>query len=414
MNQTRPWVSLLTPSAPSGIAVISLRGSGSAKIIHRFFRPARTRKGKPYSPSRVLYGTLCDGDRDLDEVLVIPLGAGNRKGFEICCHGGEQAAATILSALADAGAEVRPWYCLIGSGTLRHDLLAALLGAQGPTQAAILAHLSSGCLEKTFRFLAQSIGPPESRISQSERNRADALAKRLEASFGFGRFLRHPPKVVIRGPANVGKSTLFNAILGERRALTSKIPGTTRDPVEAAFLLEGFPVRLFDLPGEAAKARSPLDACAGAEAERLVLDSDLRLHVEDASFRNCSIRTTRLMNWHGTDEGGGKAVKIIDILNKMDLCRSKDRVVVPIGLDTGEGAPLGVSALKEEGIGCLLGRMAETLGLYRLLKNLEPLLFDKKQVAFIRKIRVILGGEKAERTFLDRLSIYLEGQEITG
>ncbi len=60
---------------------------------------------------------------------------------------------------------------------------------------------------------------------------------------------RHLPLVVLAGRPNVGKSTLFNRLLRQRRAITDPTPGVTRDPVEADAFLAGHPVRLVDTGG---------------------------------------------------------------------------------------------------------------------------------------------------------------------
>ncbi len=67
--------------------------------------------------------------------------------------------------------------------------------------------------------------------------------------FTCGRFLADPPRIAIAGRPNAGKSTLLNRLAGSDRALTSPLPGTTRDTVEAEAALEGVPVVLVDTAG---------------------------------------------------------------------------------------------------------------------------------------------------------------------
>ena len=61
--------------------------------------------------------------------------------------------------------------------------------------------------------------------------------------------LRDGALVVIAGPPNAGKSSLFNALLGDARALVTEIPGTTRDAIEAVLDRQPFPLRLVDTAG---------------------------------------------------------------------------------------------------------------------------------------------------------------------
>jgi tRNA modification GTPase len=86
--------------------------------------------------------------------------------------------------------------------------------------------------------------------------------------------------VVIAGPPNAGKSSLFNALLGQERAIVTELPGTTRDAIEAQAVIEGYPFRLVDTAG----LRDSDDRLErlGIEVSRRYLDAaDLVLYCED-------------------------------------------------------------------------------------------------------------------------------------
>src|SRR5207302_7672911 len=108
----------------------------------------------------------------------------------------------------------------------------------------------------------------------------DRLA-RLLATAPEGERLREGALLVIAGPPNAGKSSLFNALLGRERAIVTEVPGTTRDAIEAAAVLEGFPFRLVDTAG----LRQSEDRVErmGIDVARRYLDAaDLILFCEDA------------------------------------------------------------------------------------------------------------------------------------
>lgn len=82
--------------------------------------------------------------------------------------------------------------------------------------------------------------------------RADGVARDLEtlaATAPEGERLREGALVVLAGRPNAGKSSLYNALLGEERALVTEVPGTTRDALEAHVSMGGYPVRLVDTAG---------------------------------------------------------------------------------------------------------------------------------------------------------------------
>jgi tRNA modification GTPase len=108
-----------------------------------------------------------------------------------------------------------------------------------------------------------------------------ALAKLAERA-AWGRRLREGALVVLVGEPNVGKSSLFNALLEEDRALVHEVPGTTRDYLEAWIDVDGIPVRLVDTAGLRESADA-VEAEGVRRARELVARADLRLHVRDLS-----------------------------------------------------------------------------------------------------------------------------------
>jgi tRNA modification GTPase len=86
--------------------------------------------------------------------------------------------------------------------------------------------------------------------------------------------------VVLAGPPNAGKSSLFNALLGVDRALVTEIPGTTRDAIEAPADFHGWPVRLIDTAG-LAESEDRLETLGMAMSRRYLGEADLILSCED-------------------------------------------------------------------------------------------------------------------------------------
>jgi tRNA modification GTPase len=104
----------------------------------------------------------------------------------------------------------------------------------------------------------------------------------LKASFARGKLAREGASVVIAGAPNVGKSTLFNALLKEERAIVHEQPGTTRDAIESCLEWGGVSIRLIDTAGQADDFGGP-DEAAVERAQVVSESADLVLWVVDLS-----------------------------------------------------------------------------------------------------------------------------------
>ncbi|PYP69794.1 MAG: hypothetical protein DMD36_08785 [Gemmatimonadetes bacterium] len=125
-----------------------------------------------------------------------------------------------------------------------------------PTRAAAARARTVSPLLELEALIAYEIDFPEEdegpvgaeRVQRAWRAVRDRIAG-LAATAPEGERLREGALLVIAGPPNAGKSSLFNALLGNERAIVTEIPGTTRDAIEAHAVVEGFPFRLVDTAG---------------------------------------------------------------------------------------------------------------------------------------------------------------------
>ncbi|MBM4379331.1 MAG: tRNA uridine-5-carboxymethylaminomethyl(34) synthesis GTPase MnmE [Deltaproteobacteria bacterium] len=147
-----------------------------------------------------------------------------------------------------------------------------------------------------------------------------------------GRVVRRGARVVLVGPPNAGKSTLFNRMLGEERALVDEAPGTTRDALEARLELGGLSVTLVDTAG-LREAPGRVEALGVQRARAEVAAADLVLLVlppgEDAG------------GWRGEL---GAAAPVVEVRSKRDLAAA----------GPGSGGAAWVSGLSGEGVAGLL------------------------------------------------------------
>lgn len=165
----------------------------------------------------------------------------------------------------------------------------------------------------------------------------DAL-RRLAEGAGRGRVARHVARVVLFGPPNAGKSSLFNAILRRRRAIVSPHPGTTRDTVEAVAALGDMDLMLIDTAG-LRLAADAIEAEAVRRSGHSLRQADLALCILDSTQPPTAETLDALRELDPR--------RAIVVLNKSDLGHPRARAAdLPQGLEThalsahtGDGVP---------------------------------------------------------------------------
>jgi len=161
------------------------------------------------------------------------------------------------------------------------------------------------------------------------------------------------PVVVIAGRPNVGKSTLFNRLVGRRTALVADTPGVTRDRKEAEALLRGRHVRLVDTAGLEEAAPETLAGRLRSGAETAVAQADLVLFVVDA--REGLVPTDR----HFAQWLRRQGRPVLLVANKAEGRASDSAILESYAL--GLGDPIAVSAEHGEGIPALMTEIADRL-----------------------------------------------------
>jgi tRNA modification GTPase len=297
----RSAFAVLTPPGRGGIAVVRCVGPSTRHAIETCFRPAgvsrkcvprgtakkgsdpNTDKGSdpffadPFSVGALAYGHIVDaGGLPLDEIILCRAA---EETFEVNCHGGPAAVRAVSDRLAELGLEeVDPdtLLALEGVPRLSREARAALRSVWTPLAARILLDQLNGAL-------AQALGEVRARLKAGGGVEAAGLLDELLGRWhSCGRFLAEPPRLVIAGRPNAGKSTLLNRLAGSERAVTSAVPGTTRDTVEAPAALDGVPVLVVDTAGLR-------DAAGGVEREgidrarREIDRADLIVYLVDAT-----------------------------------------------------------------------------------------------------------------------------------
>lgn len=369
-----PIVALATPPGRSAIALIRLSGRGAFALAARCLAPFRA------DPPRVVVRATLHhptGGEPIDDVLAVcfpePHSYTGEDMVEISTHGGLVVPADALAALVAAGArpaapgEFTRRAVLNGKmDLLQAEATADLIDAGSPAQRRrALQQLDRGLSERLAALRAEVLelealiaydidfpeedeGPvSESRVRGAWRVVRDRVQRLLDTA-PEGERLREGALVVIAGPPNAGKSSLFNALLGNERAIVTEIPGTTRDAIEAPAVLDGFPFRLVDTAG----LRTSEDRVEkiGIEVSRKYLGAaDLVLYCEECAVRGAQLHPAR-------DEFlASVTAPVVDVATKVDVTtRSPDRPSA-IAVSTVTGA--GIDALKHRLAEVAFGRL---------------------------------------------------------
>ena len=257
------------------------------------------------------------------------------------------------------------------------DRVAALLRGRADSVIVVANKVDDRVHEAaSWELLSLGLGDPASVSALHGRGTGDLLDRLVglfseEADEGApgGEEEQAAPRVLgvsIVGRPNVGKSTLFNRLIGEERAVVHDRPGTTRDSVDTIVETEHGPVRFIDTAGMRRKARIDEDTeyYSLVRALRSVDTSDVALLVIDSTI-GVTHQDQRLAE--RVDAAG---CPIVVLLNKWDLCDTEQRadVTEQVGQRlhfVGDAPVLRISALTGKNVGRLWPALAESIEDYR-------------------------------------------------
>jgi tRNA modification GTPase len=335
-----PIVAISTPPGAGGIGVVRLSGAESRSIASAILRFHAGMEWRPWCAA--LAELLDEGGNVVDQVVVTyfqaPRSYTAEDVVEISCHGSPVVLRHCVDRALQAGARLAE----PGEFTLRaylngrmdlpqaeavHDLITATtlhqarVAAQqmegsvsraiAPAKAQLVELIA--LLEAGIDFAEDDISvAPTEEVQRRLRGVSGALTRLID-SFQFGKLVHDGLSLAIVGKPNVGKSSLFNALLKRDRAIVTEIPGTTRDTVSETFSLEGIPVRLVDTAG--IRESSDVVEKLGIERSRQAMaDADITIVVVDLSEEESEVDRELLQ----LAEGQGLHVVVG---NKCDLRR---------------------------------------------------------------------------------------------
>jgi tRNA modification GTPase len=299
-----------TPPGRGGIGILRISGGEARAIVACVLRfPDEPPPWKPWS---AMLASLVDADGHVVDQVVVTYFAAPRSYtaedvVEIACHGSPVVLRYALERLCQAGARLAE----PGEFTLRAyihgridlpqaEAIRDLIEATTLYQARVAAQQAEGSVSRRLKPVKEqllelialleagidfaeddiSVAPPEEILRRLEPIEAAVAA--LAASFAYGKLVHEGFTLAIVGRPNVGKSSLFNRLLEQDRAIVTEIPGTTRDVVSETASLGGIPVKFLDTAG-IRRGQDVVESLGIERSYQAMADADLTLVIVDAS-----------------------------------------------------------------------------------------------------------------------------------
>ena len=357
-------VALASAPGRGAIALVRLSGPDAFPIAATILRAS------PLEPRIAHLCDLFDGEEKLDQALVTLFPGPNSftgdDTVEFSIHGGNLVSSTVVAALISSGArqatpgEFTRRAVLNGKlDILQAEAIGDLIDASSHImQRTALSQLDGGLSRRLLKLRSDLIGLealiaydvdfpeeddgpiPRKKIDQS----AEEITRALEALISTGpagEVIREGAIVVIAGPTNAGKSSLFNALLGRARAIVTEIPGTTRDALEAVIDSGKWPLRLVDTAG-LRETEDRIERLGIEVSQRYLSSSDIVLACAEDS-RSLE-ETVSMVSRVAT-------VPIVPVHTKSDLVSSRDEIripgAIPVSAETGAGLQDLLGAINE-------------------------------------------------------------------
>lgn len=347
-----PIAAIATSLAPAALGIIRVSGKNSIELVSKIF--SRPNALKSAQGNSIVYGWIVEppemnipmpgmGMQKIDEVLVsvfhAPKSFTGEEMAEISCHGGTAIVMKIFELLLKIGfrkaergeftfrAYINGKTDLTKAEAVR-EIIESRTNASSQKAAGRLAGNLFEEISRIKNLIVETLAQIEVEIEypEDEETIADAFdkeklqeAKRaleiLNSSWQSEKLFQEGARIVLCGNTNAGKSSLFNALLKEERAIVSDVEGTTRDWIESWISIDGIPARIFDTAG--LRQTSDKVELRGLESTReLSADADLILYLADNSLSEKKIDFEFIR---------ARNEKIIFVWNKIDKTNSQER-----------------------------------------------------------------------------------------
>jgi tRNA modification GTPase len=294
-------IALATPLGRSGIGVIRLSGEDSLSIVRKLVRDENFNPIPRIAALQKIYDL--ETSEVLDETIITyfraPQSFTGEDVIEISCHGSP----IILRQVIDLCLKLDARMAEAGEFSLRAlangrmnlsqaEAIRDLIDAQSVASARqsirqLRGELSSELqqlkddlldvvviLESSLEFVEDDLPALQAQNVKEKLLKITAKLEKMASTFQAGKLLREGLKVALVGRPNVGKSSLFNALLGHERAIVTAIAGTTRDQLHERFTIKNIPISLIDTAG-LRETSDTVESIGVERSKRTMADADL-------------------------------------------------------------------------------------------------------------------------------------------
>ena len=305
-----------TARGKGGVSLLRISGPDAVLICERVFLPKSGKKLSEYAPRNAVFGSICapddrgewsEIDNGLATVFRAPSSFTGEDTVEICCHGGILLTQTVLTAClaagaraAEAGEFTRRAFLNGKMGLSAAEALGDLLEAQTREQLTLAHAGTDGRVERKCREIYDAlcavlssvyakIDYPDEDLAEMSREEMQAAldasivrVEKLLDTYHTGHAIAEGIPTVICGKPNVGKSSLYNLIVGRDAAIVTDVEGTTRDVLTEVAALGRVTLRLFDTAG-LRQTEDVVEKIGIDRARKALEDAELILAVFDGS-----------------------------------------------------------------------------------------------------------------------------------
>ena len=407
-----------TAPGNAGIGIIRLSGDDCFKILQKIFKPKNKGKIKGYT---IKYGNIVKSENDeiIDEVLVsyfvAPKSYTKENMCEINSHGGIVVENQILeeclkngAVLAEPGEFTKRAFMNGRIDLSQAEAVIDIINSKTEKEMMVAQRHLEGSLSKKIKDIQgeilnlmadieASIDYPEYDIEETTNkkindtlNSVEEKLLKLKNSFENGKILKEGIKTAIIGKPNVGKSSLFNLILGENRAIVSDIEGTTRDTIEEYINIKGIPLKIVDTAG-IRKTNDEVEKIGVERSINNISNAELIIALFDDS------RTFDDQDQKILDLIEGK--KTIILINKIDL--GKNLIKENEKLKKFKNNIIEFSTINETGLDKLYNKIEELFKLNELdCENTEIITNNRHKQQILYALEDVAKGRESLETHM--------------